>query len=331
MGMAASQARYLELTARKTDVEYQGQQINQQRTELANESAGLFSKLMGLTVPTAPSSSDYTTTSYTFNDGANDNTIQEGGITTLTGDAQYNANVTYSSTASVYTGVAKSRSDLTAYNYGTTASPVYWLGTTKLTAATYNTTTATTSTDDTTALEQIAKDASTSNVAQIYKGTATGTIYKYTSGSTTYYVSSNELDTMIANGGTGTLATCYAGDISKTTTTTDKAYVTKADTGRYESVTLASSSTTFDLTASTSTNNTAYNDAMNEYNYQEALYQQQVTNINAKTSVIQQQDKNLELQLKQLDTEQQALSTEMDSVKKVIDKNIEQTFKTFSS
>ena len=32
MGMAASQARFLSLTARKTNVEYEGQQINQQRT-----------------------------------------------------------------------------------------------------------------------------------------------------------------------------------------------------------------------------------------------------------------------------------------------------------
>ena len=36
MGMAASQARFLGLTARKTNVEYEGQQINQQRTRLIN-------------------------------------------------------------------------------------------------------------------------------------------------------------------------------------------------------------------------------------------------------------------------------------------------------
>ena len=36
MGLAASQARFLNLTARKTNLEYEGQQINQQRTTLAN-------------------------------------------------------------------------------------------------------------------------------------------------------------------------------------------------------------------------------------------------------------------------------------------------------
>ena len=36
------------------------------------------------------------------------------------------------------------------------------------------------------------------------------------------------------------------------------------------------------------------------------------------------------LKLKQLDTEHNALQTEMDAVKKVCDKNVEDTFKTFS-
>ena len=47
-------------------------------------------------------------------------------------------------------------------------------------------------------------------------------------------------------------------------------------------------------------------------------------------SIIQQEDRTLELRLKQLDTEQNALATEMDAVKKVIKDNVEKTFKTFS-
>ena len=46
MGMAASQARYLALTARKTNTEWEGQQINQARTALANQSANLFNQLL---------------------------------------------------------------------------------------------------------------------------------------------------------------------------------------------------------------------------------------------------------------------------------------------
>ena len=54
-----------------------------------------------------------------------------------------------------------------------------------------------------------------------------------------------------------------------------------------------------------------------------------IQDINAKTSIIQRQDQQLELRLKQLDTEQRALSTEIDAVSKVVQDNIESSFKTF--
>ena len=69
---------------------------------------------------------------------------------------------------------------------------------------------------------------------------------------------------------------------------------------------------------------------METYQAKKDIYEKQVADINAKTTIIQQQDKTLELHLTQLDTEQQAIQTEMDAVKKVIDKNIEETFKTFA-
>lgn len=59
MGIAASQARYLSLTARKSNVEFQGQMINQARTNLANESANIYNEMMRLKVPTTPSVYDY--------------------------------------------------------------------------------------------------------------------------------------------------------------------------------------------------------------------------------------------------------------------------------
>ena len=75
MGMSASQARFLSLTARKTNVEYEGQQINQQRTALSNESSNYYSQLTSMSVPVPPSSSDYTKISYTFVDGTEKNTV----------------------------------------------------------------------------------------------------------------------------------------------------------------------------------------------------------------------------------------------------------------
>ena len=73
--MSASQARFLSLTARKTNVEYEGQQINQQRTALSNESSNYYSQLTSLAVPVPPSSADYTKVTYTFNDGNEKNTV----------------------------------------------------------------------------------------------------------------------------------------------------------------------------------------------------------------------------------------------------------------
>ena len=75
MGMSASQARFLGLTARKNNEEFEGQQINQQRTTLSNESANYYNDLLGMTVPTPPSADNYTKTVYTFEDGALTNTI----------------------------------------------------------------------------------------------------------------------------------------------------------------------------------------------------------------------------------------------------------------
>ena len=71
MGMAASQARFLGLTARKSNVEYQGQQINQQRTALANESSNLYNQMLELEVPTPPSTNDFYETTYVMEDSAN--------------------------------------------------------------------------------------------------------------------------------------------------------------------------------------------------------------------------------------------------------------------
>lgn len=43
MGLAASQARFLILTARKSDLELTGQQLNQSRMQLANVTNDMFS------------------------------------------------------------------------------------------------------------------------------------------------------------------------------------------------------------------------------------------------------------------------------------------------
>ena len=66
MGMAASQARFLGLTARQTNLQFEGQQINQQRTTLSNQSANCYNSLLAMTVPVPPCTDDFTKLVYTF-------------------------------------------------------------------------------------------------------------------------------------------------------------------------------------------------------------------------------------------------------------------------
>jgi len=77
MGMAASQARYLALSARKTNTEYEGQQLNQQRLNLANQSADLFNQMLTMSVPTCPDSNDFTKLQYSWSDGINNEVISD--------------------------------------------------------------------------------------------------------------------------------------------------------------------------------------------------------------------------------------------------------------
>jgi len=111
---------------------------------------------------------------------------------------------------------------------------------------------------------------------------------------------------------------------------TNQALIETDGDGRFTSVRFDDDSVVYTLNTETVTDEAAYEDAMNEYTYKKEQYEKTIADINAKTSIIQQEDRTLELRLKQLDTEQNALATEMDAVKKVIKDNVEKTFKTFS-
>lgn len=352
MGMAASQARYIELTARKTNVEYEGQQINQQRTALSNESAGMFSQLMSLNVPVPPSTDNYTTTQYTFNDGNNECVVND--VQPLSGSTLYNSTVSYSYNLPIYTGVKKVRTDLGVSKVVSGTDTTYWLtdgaAGGKATNQTNLIQCSTTDKDyanDVKALTAVVSKAGVGdNIASKTLGfdpTSTttqaatiGNIWKYygANGVASYY-DATDLETIVSKSGYQGQAVStqsyYATDIETAQNFSEPANVTKSSTGRYSTIQLQSEpGTTLNLTASTTTDNVAYTNAMNEYEYQQNLYAKAVEDINAKTEVIEQEDRTLEMKLKQLDTEQEALQTEMDAVKKVIDKNIEQTFKTFS-
>ena len=110
MGMAASQARYLALVARKSNCEFEGQQINQARTALSNQSANLFNQMLGLQVPVPPSTQEFTKVQYSFSDGMNSYTIDSWNqLASPNPDCNYIVNYHY--TAEVYTGSQKQMKD----------------------------------------------------------------------------------------------------------------------------------------------------------------------------------------------------------------------------
>lgn len=540
MGMAASQARYLALVARKSNCEYEGQQINQSRLALSNQSADLFNQMMTLEVPSPPSKTDYTYKQYSYKVGGKTYTIDKWNQLADPDSEGYNYVVTYSYNSSEFTGYQKYKlnpqvqfkgtipadkstyeahikqikdaqkdlaeaqkaydektanyktllsqaanltyyrdasfngltsSSVTEYENPTTGEKGYTVQSDKesrnyikydtiATAETketvkkaidtlvkygaleegysldnvyYDTNSKTIAFYD--GIENVAKGSSSilytyhpsyttpegkeekfhgisetdakietaksamqtakstldntqaaydaldmpsyignlpltplgtldddqvADIVQIIKDmkeagiqtnltkcfdtlegsynndTYTGGIYTFEQAGKTYYVTYYDLADSAING-TGInqidnqpkLAYYGAEDIDKTKSKTEKAVLDTDSSGRFTSIRFENDSVVYQLNAETATDEVAYDDAMNQYNYERALYDKKVSDINAKTSIIQRQDQNLELRLKQLDTEQNALSTEIDAVSKVVKDNIEKSFKTF--
>lgn len=353
MGMAASQARWIALAARRSNVEYEGQQINQARTALANQSSELWNKLYTMEVPTAPSSNDFTKTQYSFDIGDNKqyiSDIQTADYTDKDG-INYNSYVTYYAKVSEYTGIRNTNSNPQVQYVAPTdenSKGYYMVGTKKLTCLgdiDRNDTSEKSSWGTYSAeLDQIAKDWPNTQLAKDwldYKTNgstdALNNIYLWTTGD-------NQVNFATGTGGStqDTLEACrkdptavlhsYYADYQTKNQEISKYGVIEYDSsGRATSLQLEGSSVVYSLDTSSTTDDQAYNDAMNQYNYQKQVYEKQVQDINAKTEQIQTEDRTLELRLKALDTEQNALQTEMDAVHKIISKNIESTFKTFES
>ena len=509
MGMAASQARYLALTARKTNTEYEGQQINQARTALANQSANLFNQLLNTNVPNPPKSTDYTKIQYSFKDGDTEEVIEDwnqlsnadpnynyvvnhyyyadlytGSQKTLpdpqihigdvlkkivyndkTADISYGANgvtvkykiydnektVNYkkitdaqvqtdeslknaltdfakaknlavqdglpvldsvygyksgdtwhfylanikeedydkitqpmvnsdenlkaalqanhylddtgqllydniyglhneesgywnfiqdnsgADTVAVYTGNSVDNTD-----YSIVTGPAY-VGNSRLTEL--NELIVNDKIDQVTELSQILKDCPDTSLNEYLSFDADGNliytgsgIYTFDMFGTTYYTTETDL----AN------STGHPYDKNKPIDLQEKLLYYNATSiptkieqenyalletdgnGRFKSVKFDDNSIVYTLNTEEITDEAAYNDAMNKYLYEKAKYEKTIADINAKTSIIQKEDRTLELRLRQLDTEQNALKTEMEAVKKVIKDNVESTFKTFN-
>ena len=191
-------------------------------------------------------------------------------------------------------------------------------------------------------LQQVVKDMKDQNInASVNncfdtEGNYIGGIYEFKHNGITYYTTFDDLNASYQSGnginnidGQAKLAYYNATYVSTKIEETEKALLQTDENGRFVSVRFEDDTITYPLNMETVTDDVAYQDAMNQYYYDSAVYDKLVQDINAKTSIIQHEDQMLELRLKQLDTEQSALSTEIDAVSKVVKDNIEKSFKTF--
>jgi len=482
MGMAASQARFLGLTARRTNIEFEGQQINQQRTALANQSANYYNDLLGMSVPTPPSVEDFTKTVYSFDDGVLNNEItsmiaQQDGTYTVNYLSKWQedyvpvaaaTNILNSQNGQYFVGAQVLRTmgqvnmanaqvgnsiKINGVTYPVTQDPNgYSIQMTEKVASVQPCTAA-----DIQNFEYYKFNANYTSAVRMYKDDATGTYYtldddgnrtddtsvtendlvinlwdgtqtdpeyavilvtpngdgtyskeawedqtvtKYLTPSqiasiTTFpevesderlsglssdeiaqvmqeeaawvemlnqkygtddwyirYVKNEETGDYVPyfykvadieaaknntdnNGNILTNINCYTigSDTRVKDVLTTGVKVERDSSGRFVSIHIPHNDgdgfAEYALTTNTITDQAAYDDAMNEYEHEKYLYDQAIQDINAKIEIVQAEDKNLELRLKQLDTEHNAVQIEMDAVSQVIKKNTESSFKTF--
>lgn len=451
MGLSASQARLLSLTARQSNLEFEGQQINQQRTSLSNQSSNYYNSLLEMEVPVPPSSNDYTKIVYTFMIGGNEATVKEAlpqqipnknglydytvSYTTELATIGIKENSAYKTSASssrtatkisanngaaydentkyyvsamnrldsqstvdeadkyvlraagpieatdVIIGPNGYQIDKTTYDqkYSDTvingitdtkkkkelqeekdsckvyrkataadaASQKYALSYTQISNASsfnyYNNEVKNVIfKEDTTAPEKEIYTYKSSNGNKfttvdpqyadsfVNAGLNMDDYYQYETSSGMRFVKREDVEGNLNNQSV-TVETSAVGTINvKTESVLTGATIEFDASGRISTIT-DEEGNTYVTTATTETDNDAYDDAYNQYEYNQYVYDQKQNEINANIKILQAQDKSLELRLSNLDTQHTAIQTELEAVKKVMSKNIDNSFKTFNA
>ena len=319
MGLAACQARYLSITARKTNVEYEALQINQQRTSLATRTSEIYNRLCSLAQPVQPNPVDFyeTNFSYTVTSGdasgsyVIDSYVKNAGADTYT--------VYATRTYDTQTASKMKVSDVVSAtdNGDGTFTITYADGSTK----TYSTTS-----DSQTIIDLI-------NNALGQKAIPDGEqLYQYTDKNSgdVHYLTNTELQELIA--GSSTSYNDYS--VYKTSATEkvtiNDAVLTFDQSGKLSKIS-SDDYSNIEVNSTTALNEEKYQKAVKAYQQQQVAYDNEVNRLKNETNKIQQQDKTLELKLDQLDTEQQTLKTELESVTKLLDDNVKSIFNTFNT
>lgn len=326
MGMAASQARYLGLVARQNDLEYQGQQINQERTVLSQQVTDLYNALQNLTVPTPPSTTDFSKVEYTGTSGA----------TTYTFDASSvkpEANNLYTVTLAM----DKYGNGLEQKKGYATVNGMNVGGGQAMTLA-----------------EALKSKKIDQGLYDGYVDAINNSGVKNAKGEPCtpeefYIIIFEDADTepqfalisdVVGDNNNNAITYTYVANAKQNKKEVHEHCELKFDpsNGRITSISIPNydaegnliSKTEIEVEAKNITDEAAYKDAYAQYEYDKNLYDKAQSEINAKTEVIQQQDKKLELKLTRLDNERTQITTEIEAVQKVINDNIESSYKTFS-
>lgn len=364
MGLAASQARFLGITARKSNIEYEGQQVNQQRMALAEEVNALYNKLLALDLPVAPDTTKFYETNYSF-EVSNKEEVQGDYLVKsyfADGNGKYNVTVERTYTKPSAKGTEYSKVSFAKEEVAEGAEPTidpslfatisiggkkydlelvtendslahlineaYGEGTIKPQPQTENEA----GTAEEGATEEGTTEGETNEAANKYY------FYKYTDDiGQPHYIDYNA----VHNEETGYTAERYPDGmklsvyVDCSSQFTETKYYEDVDlefdaNNRMCAITIPDVITNAGVNTTRTYDTESYDEALRDYTMSKDEYDKQVAELNAQTESLQQEDKVLELRLNQISTEQNELQTELEAVQAVLKKNIENTFKTFA-
>ncbi len=318
MGLAASQARFLGITARKSNIEYEGQQVNQQRTALAEEVNSLYNKLLSLDVPVAPDATKFYESDYSFElsntKGKDGSYLIKSYYENADGQTYtINAEHTYKKQVAVGTQYEKSKNPINKEDDG--KYYIYGIE------------------DEKIELTKLDENSSKNMIDMINEDKRNTPIesdflysYKDSTGKTHYIDASIvEADEKPEEYST------YSKDEKEFTETVvfEDASLSFDSNNRVSYIDIPKVGAS-EVNTTRVYDDEGYQAALRDYTMSKEEYDKAIADLNAQTESLQQEDKVLELRLNQIDTEQNELQTELEAVKAVLDKNVENTFKTFA-
>ena len=338
MGLSASSARLLMNQARQADTEFAGQQINQARLLLSNQVSVLYTQLEELEVPVPKTATDFTRTTYSFVIGTTNCTIEalrpDGQFFTM--DVSY---TTHGHNMVDGSNVQVTRDDSTeppTYRAGDypirTVQDAFEDG--LITQNEYNG-----------YIQAFRNMDPTIADPDVYSAEDIGCMFSMyfppfagrSDMTERVFLKTTDLQQMVEPQQYIPTMTYSSNGEYTAYQTYPNVDVIFDSSGNISQVGIEAEDsngvirrTYYQVATGNEVDQEAYTSAMNQYEYEKHLYDQRQNEINHKMSIYQREDKQLELKLTRLDNERNALKTEEEAVKKVIQDAIDKGFKTFA-